>query len=241
MNLQTNDEKPLYKQLCEIIKQDISDGRYKRGEKIPTECELCKIYSVSRNTVRKALKELTRDNLLIRKQGKGTFVSKEKITRMLSIPPDSRSFTELCREVGCVPGAKVIRSIIEDATQEDLEIFNLRVGEKVIVIERIRYVDGTPVSIEVSRFPEQYNFLLHENLNDCSMYELLRDKYNTVFLAKNITVEIAFASYEISQYLGITSGYPLLFINSVQADIKNNPVHRSLQYIIGDKFKLLIL
>ena len=72
-------ELPLYQQLVELLKEEIHVGRYKQGQKLPTELELCKLYHVSRNTVRSALQQLEKENLLLRQQGKGTFVSKKKV------------------------------------------------------------------------------------------------------------------------------------------------------------------
>ena len=63
-------ELPLYQQLAELLKEEIHAGRYKQGQKLPTELELCKLYHVSRNTVRGALQQLEKENLLLRQHGK---------------------------------------------------------------------------------------------------------------------------------------------------------------------------
>ena len=78
-------ELPLYQQLAELLKEEIHAGRYKQGQKLPTELELCKLYHVSRNTVRGALQQLEKENLLLRQQGKGTFVSKKSTITILSL------------------------------------------------------------------------------------------------------------------------------------------------------------
>ena len=77
-------ERPLYKQLMQRLKNDITAGVYPAGERIPGEQALCaEVYGVSRVTVRKALEEIVREGLLVRRQGKGTFVAQEKIKRDL--------------------------------------------------------------------------------------------------------------------------------------------------------------
>lgn len=235
--LQSADEHPLYEQLKSILKAEIEKGTYKRGERIPTEAELCQIYSVSRNTVRNALNELTKENLLVRRQGKGTFVTRQKVVRPISRTPLTRSFTQMCREIGCVPGAKIIKSVIEDATEEDASELGIGEDEKVIVIERIRYTDKIPVSVEISRFPERFSFLLEENLNDCSMFEVINEKYDIHFSTEHMMLELVFATYAMAHYLGLSTGYPLLYISSLQVDTHGMPSHRSLQYIAGDKFR----
>ncbi len=76
--------KPLYKQLEDALKEAIARGEYKPGQQIPTENELSVRWQVSRVTVRKALDALTRENLLTRVSGKGTFVSGEKFQRSMT-------------------------------------------------------------------------------------------------------------------------------------------------------------
>ena len=72
--LDQNISTPLYEQLKVALKEDIRNKIYKPGDRMPSEIELEKQYSVSRITVRRAIKELCEENILIRKQGKGTFV-----------------------------------------------------------------------------------------------------------------------------------------------------------------------
>ena len=78
MGLDNESSVPLYKQLKEIIKEEISRGTYKRGQKIPPEVELQETYHISRITIRKALQELTDEKILERRRGKGTFVADVK-------------------------------------------------------------------------------------------------------------------------------------------------------------------
>lgn len=237
MNLNKTDALPLYKQLTDLLRRDIQDGKFKRGQKIPTELALSKMYNVSRITVRNALEELAKENLLIRKQGKGTFVNSEKLSRGIK---GTQSFTEMCREIGCTPGAKVIKCIIDDANDKDIEVLDLEPNSKIIVIERIRYADQVPVALEVSRFPERFSFLLDEDLNDTSMFSILEDKYDITFMNSRKTIELVFATYEMSRYLNISKGYPLLSITGVSSDKEGVPSHRSMQFIVADKIKFTV-
>ncbi|MGM0904808.1 MAG: GntR family transcriptional regulator [Bacillota bacterium] len=237
MNLNKQDILPLYKQLTDILRKDIEDGKFKKGEKIPTEIELSKLYNVSRITVRNALEELAKENLLIRKQGKGTFVNTEKLSRGIN---GLQSFSDMCREIGSKPGAKVIKCIIEDANDKDIEVLELEPGSKIIVIERIRYADNLPVALEISRLPERFTFLLEEDLNDTSMFSILDEKYGIVLTNPRKTIELVFATYEMSRYLNISQGHPLLSISSVSSDKEGVPSHRSMQFIVADKFKFIV-
>lgn len=237
MTLDKKDALPLYKQLTDLIRGDIEVGKFKKGQKIPTEVELSKLYNVSRITVRNALEELAKENLLIRKQGKGTFVNTEKLSRGIS---GSKSFSDMCRESGCKPGAKVIKCVIEDANDKDTEVLHLEPNSKIIVIERIRYADGVPVAFEISRLPERFTFLLDEDLNDTSMFSILAEKYGIVFTNPRKEIELTYATYEMSRYLSISLSHPLLLITGLSYDSKGIPTHRSMQFIVADKFKFVV-
>lgn len=234
--LNTETAQPLYLQLKNQLLENISAGIYSKGAKIPTENELAKNFSVSRITVRKALQELEREGLLVRHQGKGTFVTDHSLRRDIS---HNSSFSEICRTTGQVPGARTIKSVIEDATERDVEELHISPEAKVIVLERIRYADNTPVAIEFSRFPEEFSFLIEEDLNNHSLIELLAEKHGIHFTGTSTkTLKLVYATYEQAKYLSLPRGYPLISISCVSYDANGRPCHRSLQLIVGDKFEL---
>ena len=110
MGLDNQGSQPLYKQLEEKIIQDIENGIYRKGQKIPTEKELSQMYDVSRITVRKALEEITKQGILERHAGKGTYVASVKLQRSIAT---FMSFTEFCEAQGLKPGARMIKNVIE--------------------------------------------------------------------------------------------------------------------------------
>ena len=98
---------PLYVQLMEELETSIRNGVYKPGDKIMTEAEMAKEYGVSLITVRKAVGSLMEKGLVVRKQGKGTFVTKPKYSRNMK---KLQSFTEMCEQMGVKPGAQVLEN-----------------------------------------------------------------------------------------------------------------------------------
>ena len=88
---------PLYEQLMEEIEKNIKSGIYKPGDKIMTESEMAGAYGVSIITVRKAMGALMDRGLVVRRQGKGTFVTKPKFSRNMK---KLQSFTEMCEQMG---------------------------------------------------------------------------------------------------------------------------------------------
>ncbi|KAB2508871.1 GntR family transcriptional regulator, partial [Salmonella enterica] len=182
--------KPLYKQLEAALKEAIARGEYKPGQQIPTENELSARWQVSRVTVRKALDALTRENLLTRVSGKGTFVSGEKFQRSMT---GIMSFSELCQSQGRRPGSRTIKSVFESVDDETKALLNMNDGEKAVVIERIRYADDVAVSLETVHLPPRFAFLLDEDLNNHSLYECLREKYHLWFTHSRKMIELVYA------------------------------------------------
>ena len=97
---------PLYQQLSEKIKQQITDGKLKAGDKLMTEAEFSQHFEVSRITVRKAIELLADDGFVVRKQGIGTFVAEKKLHRV--VDNQIISFTEMSKMDGHVPSAELI-------------------------------------------------------------------------------------------------------------------------------------
>lgn len=238
MELDSTIATPLYQQLEDILGKEIERGERAAGARIPTENELSEQYNVSRVTVRKALAKLSERGYLERKTGKGTFVAEKKLQRGLS--SGAISFTELCKLIGAVPGAKTTKIALEDPGPKDMELMNLKPDEKIIVLERIRYADSKPVLLESNRFPEMFSFLFSENLNDHSLYEILKTKYNIILEHSTKAIDITFATPKEAKSLEIAKGYPLLRIDSIVHDSENTITNLCQQLCIGDKFKLMI-
>ncbi len=238
MELDSGISIPLYKQLEDMLLNEIENGTRPPGSKIPTENELSSQYHVSRVTVRKALASLSDLGYLNRRSGKGTFVAEKKLQRDISSA--AISFTEMCKLMNVKPGAKVTRISREEPTETDKELMNIPEEEEVIVIERIRYADGIPVIIECNRYPESFSFLFEENLNDSSMYEILRTRHNIILDHSSKTIDIVFATAKEAKALNIPKNYPLLRINSVVHDSTSKIRNICRQLCVGDKIKLII-
>lgn len=138
---------PLYQQIKSLILQSLEAGEWKPGEAIPSEIDLAARYRVSQGTVRKAIDELAADNLVVRRQGKGTFVATHAEShvqyRFLKLVPDTgdrdaegpaqRTVIE-CRRVRA--GAEVARSLA------------LRTGDPVVQVRRVLAFGGVPTILE---------------------------------------------------------------------------------------------
>lgn len=235
--LNSESAEPLYRQLEKLLREDIETGILSAGSKLPTENELVSMYSVSRVTVRKALDELSQQGYLERRSGKGTYVAEKKLQRALD---GVTSFTTICREMGCIPGGKTVRRSIELASEKEARQLGVPEDSQILSMERVRYADGQPVVLELTKFTEDFLFLMNEDLTDRSLYELLNEKRGIRFTKSIKTVDIVYANSQEAKFLGVAKGYPLLRIESVPEDATGTKRHLSKQLCIGDKFKLKV-
>lgn len=236
MKLDHSNFVPLYLQLKNKIKDLIESGEIQKGEKIPSEYELCKKYNVSRITVRNALAELKDTGYLIKKQGKGTFATKPKIFRPLK---DAISFSESCKNAGLESTSIVLKQEVLPLTQYYQDNLQLDKSDKVLFIQRLRFADGEPLMLENNYYSyNKYHFLMHEELTG-SLYELLVKKNVVCARALKGLITVVAAHGELVKLLQIPIGTPLFVMDSVMGDKHNHPVHCSVQYIIGEKYSFV--
>lgn len=232
--LNSESASPLYRQLIQRLRSEIAAGVYPVHSRIPSEQELGEAYQVSRVTVRKALAELTRDGLLQRRQGKGTFVCAPRISQQLR---DVNSFHEACRVQGSTPGTKVIGARIVQADEETCAALHLTEPEAVEIV-RLRLADDEPVMLETNRFPMAYAWLLQEQLEG-SLYRLL--EAHGVEPARGIhEISLCHASPAQAKLLAVNGGDALMQLDQVICDAQGTPIHTSHQVIRGDRFTFRI-
>lgn len=236
--LNKNSSQPLYKQLVNyftdphLVKNIIDENG-----RLPTERELSEKFNISRITVRQALKILEDQDLIKREQGKGTFLSEEKITQPIV---GSRSFSQVVKESGNIPGAKLLSAAIRLADERDRRLLNLSDDAYIVAIERIRYINEKPSAYEISHFRQDYSFLLTKSFDNDSMYDFIHKEKGIHFTDAKRTIEIVYADKEIASFLNINEGAPLLLIKGVTKDQFGNPSHLSYEYLVADKFKFEI-
>jgi len=135
--------------LIERIKMDlherIIDGRFKPGEKLPSEPELADLLGISRNSLREAIGLLVNEGYLFRQKGVGTFIThsdpiiKGGIERLKGI-------ADFIKEKGYIPGSILVRFDSIDCDQSIAESLMLGMGEKVLILETIKTASGKPVA-----------------------------------------------------------------------------------------------
>lgn len=199
---------PIYYQLKEILREKISSEEWKPGTMIPSERELSEQYKISRMTARQALGELTREGLLYREKGKGTFVAQPKMQQALN---SLTSFSEDMQARGKHSGGKVLRLELVSVPARIADALGISSEQEVVLLERLRIAEGEPIALE-SCFLHFDNVqkLLNEDFENSSLYTLLSQKYNVIPTRAQQQVEADLCSAQEKELLKIKAGTPVL-------------------------------
>ncbi|MCG2583096.1 GntR family transcriptional regulator [Massilia sp. TS11] len=200
---------PLYQQIKALITQSLQSGEWKPGELIPSEVELAARFKVSQGTVRKAIDELAAENLVSRRQGKGTFVSTHNEARahfrFLRLVPDEG--------VPHHPDSKIVEVKRMRAPAEVARSLELKSGDAVVFIKRVLSFDGAPIIVEELWLPGLlFKGLTAERLDEYKgpMYGLFESEFGTRMIRATEKLRAVCADAAAAAFLGIAAGTPLL-------------------------------
>lgn len=155
--IKLNSAIPLYQQVAEDLKNRIEQGEFCSGQSIPSEAKLCEQYEVSRITIRNAIAELVEQEILVKYQGKGVFVRTPKISSSLTT---FKGFTYFCQENHIKTYTKILENKVVSANAVMAKKLELKDGEKLVYLKRLRHVNDRPVMIEHVYLPySKYGFL----------------------------------------------------------------------------------
>ena len=204
-------EPPLYQQIRDSIRSGIASRTHAVGDKLPSEAELAETYSTTRTTVRQALSQLVFEGLVVRQNGRGTFVAE---VAAVHSPIDSRSVRTFEDQVA-LTGRRVTYGpcsfALDTASAEVARRLRIAAGSEVFKLERVRLIEGKAVCLE--RRSILYDIGLHvtgEMLARMPVFSfvsgILKERMPT--LVVSITAELA--SKEIAARLGIPENAPLI-------------------------------
>ena len=225
---------PLYQQIKGLILNSLRANEWKPGEAIPSEMELATRFRVSQGTVRKAVDELAAENLLLRRQGKGTFVATHAEAqvqfRFLKLVPDSGTR-------GSEGPAQ--RDIIEcrrtRANAEVAKALALRTADTVLQVRRVLSFGGTPIILEDIWLPaEPFNGLTAERLTNYqgAMYALFETEFNVRMVRAEEKIRAVLAIDGRNELLKVAPGTPLLSVERIAYTYKDEPMELRYGYYL---------
>lgn len=228
----------LYSQLEDVFINNIKNVMWKIDMKIPTERELCQMFSVSRITVRQALKALEDKGYIHRKQGKGTFVTAPKYEQRLN---SFYSFSEEIRKLGAVPSTKIIYFQILESNESISQVLGIREGAKVYSIRRLRLANNDPFAVETSYIPYDVSGeLTMETVDKKGLYNTLKDVCHLVPDEAEETFSAVLTDYESSLYLKIKNHSAALSLDRV-TKAKGVIIEYCLSIIRGDMYRYKVV
>ena len=224
----------LYVQIYSIIKDKIETGEWPAGNQIPTEDDLCKMYDVSKVTVREAIQELVREGCLKRQQGKGTFV-------MYSVPNQGLSMRTRLSEDIYGEGVIVNKEVLEMGvrrTPEDVSKF-LMADEIYYILSR-KYVDNEIFNeeffIPLFILPDINN----EDIRNKSIYDLIEEKGTKKIFRVIQTIEVTKIMEDNVSIPEMKEGYPGLLVSRILTSSDGSPIAYSRLIGSGRKCKFLM-
>ena len=226
-----------YEFLSNLIKKDFINNNLDI-QKFPSERELAKRYGVSRITVRKSLNHLAEEGLITRIQGKGTFLKSAKLSQS---PIQSIGLSQLAQECGYTVNTKVIESkmMIADSNIRNLLRINKNESFLVIYISRQRLLNDKVVSLEISHYKMNFAFLLDNNLEDNSLYNLINEKGHKLSI-DYCDIETILSDTQTSKLLNCKKGSPLFLLTGRLINQKGEIINIVQEYMLGNQFKFSI-
>jgi len=214
---------PLYRQIKGLMLRALEGGEWRPGEAIPSETELAVRFGVSQGTVRKAIDELAADKLLIRRQGKGTFVASHddpraffRFLRLLRL--DGRSEPAVSRPLECWRAK---------AGSDAAHVLRLAAGDPVIIVRRVLEFSAWPVVLDEIYLPGAvFGGLSLEMLTewDGSLYSLFETHFGVRMIRAEERLRAVAADRLSAEALRVEEGSPLLSVERLSFTYGDKPV-----------------
>lgn len=214
---------PLYQQIKALITQSLEAGEWKPGEIIPSEVELAARYKVSQGTVRKAIDELSAENLLVRRQGKGTFVATHSEERaqfrfLRLLADDGVEHPHVSRLIEC----RRMRASAEIARQLDL-----KPADPVVQVRRLLEFDGEVTVLDEIWLPgAMFRGLTFERLSEYKgpLYAMFESEFGTRMIRATEKVRAVAAEPAVADLLHVPVSFPLLSVERISYTYGDRPV-----------------
>jgi GntR family transcriptional regulator len=216
--------RPLYLQIKALLVQSLEAGEWRPAEAIPSEHALARRFGVSQGTVRKAIEALAADNLVVRRQGRGTFVATHTEERSSSF-----RFLRIRRNDGVdeYPGSRLLDVRRGKASAEVARLLDLKPGDGVILLRRVLEYGGAPVVLDEITLPAalfrgltKARFLAHHG----SMYGFFETQFGVRMLHAEEKLRAVAADATSAPILEVPEGTPLLAVDRVTRTYGDRPV-----------------
>jgi len=220
------------------LKAAVESGEYRTGHRLPTERELARAYGCSLITIRRALDELSREGLLQRVQGRGTFVLAPRLERDIA---GSMSFTEEMQRRGLDPETRLLAARPEAASETVAAALQLETGSPTLYLERLRLAGGEPLLLEMVHLPaERFPGLLASDLEHNSLYDVLTERYQTPIVRAREALEPILLPVREAKLLGAKARSLALLVEGIAFTADGTPVEFGRTFVRGDRTRYYV-
>ncbi|RLE13869.1 hypothetical protein DRJ04_03475 [Candidatus Aerophobetes bacterium] len=231
---------PLFMVVRKELESWIKEKNYRPGNKLPSEQELSEIFKVSRVTVREALRTMEEDGIVVRSQGKGTFLAERRIASILEA---NIGVTEMIETMGYKSGTLSKKIKRQKANLFLADKLKIEKDSKVIIMERIRTADDQPVAYTIDVIPWWIFSLKALSVKEFERYEsiytFLEERCGQII--KDSTARLsAVTCPDIAEKLNLQKDTALFVIEQVDTDQNEQPIVYSREYFVGRFFEFKV-
>ncbi|MFG1346686.1 GntR family transcriptional regulator [Xanthobacter autotrophicus DSM 431] len=229
------ESKPLYRQVRETLIRRMVDGVWAPGEPLPSEIQLAAELGVSQGTVRKALDEMAAENIVVRRQGRGTFVARHDEERILF------QFFKLVGDDGerHFPESRVLGIEKARGTAAECAALALPRNGRVLRIRRLRTFDGAPLIIETLTLPDQMFPGLADAPVPNNLYGLYAQRYGITVSRAREQLKAVGADADTAAMLQVAPGAPVLLVDRLAFSLDGTPVEWRVSSCLTSSFHYL--
>ncbi len=227
----------LYRQIQNRLMEHIRSGVFKPSDPLPSVEEVAASYGVSLMTARQAVRSLCELGVIYSQQGRGTFISHGKVEKDLR---RVLSFTEEMKLRGSVSRSRVLSLRLIVPGKELRKTLELKAGEKVYRLHRVRIADGVPMGVECSWIPALSCADLRLAFNpDASLYRTLAEHYGIQLTSASEVVEVGKASAEEARLLRIIPRSPVFLFTRTSFLESGKPAEFVKSTYRGDRYRIV--
>ncbi|MEW6227232.1 MAG: GntR family transcriptional regulator [Bacillota bacterium] len=234
--------KPLYTLIKDRLLEQLEQGVYKEGERLPSEDELARRFGTSRVTLREALRVLEESGYVLRRQGVGTFVRKRRPTPAWTGLERLTTLAEVIETQGHKYGVYEVLVSIEEASPQEARKLEIEVGEPITAVSWTSTADGDKVARSLYVFPDRFGDrrVVISHL-DSTLFEYLENAGGAKVMYARATVLTSRAGDRIAKRLSIKPNTQVLCIDQVVYDQNERAMVYGRDYCLPDKFTWTVL
>lgn len=231
--------RPRYAEIAAALRSDIDKQVFPVGSYLPSEAALAQRFRVAPGTVRQALKVLVEEGVLSARRGAKKIVL--RAPRSSSEFVEFRSFAQWAYSQGKEPGGKVVSQSWAEASELDAKLLRVEECAPVLNVVRVRTLDGEPVMLEHTHYPQQIGLLVSELPKDTpSVTNVLRAEKGIEFVAADHVFGVGAVTSAEADALKATEGTPLLVHRRVSRDRFGSPLERSEDKYLPNSVSLAV-